>query len=86
MQMNVTQQLIKAMAESGVTRYRIAADSGVSAGQLSRLVHGMQELSATNLEKVAHAIGYSVALVPGQKRQPTKATRTTRKQTTTKGT
>lgn len=42
---------------SGQTRYRIAQGSGVSAGQLSRLVNGERGLSVDSLERLAEYLG-----------------------------
>lgn len=47
---------------SGQTRYRIAKESGVSAGQLSRLVNGERGLSVDSLERLAEYLGLRIKI------------------------
>ena len=81
---SLTDRLIDAIDTSGRSRYEIAKVSGVSAGQLSRLVHGTQTLSVANLEKVAAALGLAVTLTPTTK--PTTTKPSTKPTTRKKGT
>ena len=54
----------KAVETSGQSRYRIAKGSGVTEGQLSRLVHGERGLSVGTLEKLADYLGLEVVIRP----------------------
>lgn len=49
---------------SGKTRYRIAKESGVSAGQLSRLVNGERGMTVDTIEKLADYLGYRITIQP----------------------
>ena len=53
-----------AIAASGETRYRIAKESGVTQGQLSRLVSGERGLTIESVDKLADALGYKIVLIP----------------------
>lgn len=57
----------KAIEASGQTRYRIAKESGVSAGQLSRLVNGERGLSVESVEKLADYLGLRITIEPKAK-------------------
>ena len=61
---------IRAAVEgSGRTRYRIAKESGVTAGQLSRLVNGERGLSIETAERLADYLGFEIILQPKAKRK-----------------
>lgn len=57
-------QLREAIEASGVTRYRIAQDTGIAQSQLSRLMTGEQGLSVPAAERLAEYLGYTVELRP----------------------
>jgi len=54
----------KAIKAGGVTRYRIAKDTGVSQSQLSRLMIGERGLSIEALERLADYLGLRIVLQP----------------------
>ena len=54
----------RAVETSGKTRYRIAKESGVSAGQLSRLVNGERGMSVETIEKLADYMGLRIKIEP----------------------
>ena len=56
-----------AVEASGKTRYRIAKDSGVSAGQLSRLVNGERGMTVDTIEQLADYLGLRITLEPKTK-------------------
>jgi transcriptional regulator with XRE-family HTH domain len=64
-------QLLDAIREaveaSGKTRYRIAKESGVSAGQLSRLVHGERGMTVDTIERLADYLGLQITIAPKAK-------------------
>lgn len=59
----------RAILASDKTRYRIAQESGVTAGQLSRLVHGERGLSAESLERLADCLGLEIVVRPRRARK-----------------
>ena len=65
----IIDQIRKAVETSGKTRYRLSKESGVSQGQLSRLVNGECGLSAGNLEKLADALGLKITIRPKDGRE-----------------
>jgi transcriptional regulator with XRE-family HTH domain len=54
----------RAVETSGKTRYRIAKESGVSAGQLSRLVSGERGMTVDTLERLAKHLGLQITIAP----------------------
>ena len=48
----------------GVSRYRIARLSGVSEGQLSRLMHGSVAHRLDSAERIAFALGRKIVILP----------------------
>ena len=54
--------ILKAVEESGETRYQIAKGSGVSNAQLSRVVRGLASLSIENVERLADYLGLEIVL------------------------
>jgi transcriptional regulator with XRE-family HTH domain len=62
-------QLVRAIEESGQTRYQIAKGSGVAQSQLSRLVHGENEMSVSNIERIAEYLGLEITLRPKRARK-----------------
>ena len=58
-------QQIRAAVEAGdKSRYRLAKESGISEGQLSRLMSGERGLSVANVEKLAAALGLEIIIRP----------------------
>jgi transcriptional regulator with XRE-family HTH domain len=56
-----------AVEASGQSRYRIAKESGVSAGQLSRLVNRERSLSVETVERLAEYLGLRIVLEPAKR-------------------
>lgn len=54
----------RAVKVSGKTRYRIAKESGVSAGQLSRLVNGERGMTVDTIERLADYLGLQITIEP----------------------
>lgn len=54
----------RAVEASGQTRYRIAKESGVSAGQLSRLVNGERGMTVDTIERLADHLGLRIRIEP----------------------
>jgi len=57
----------RAVEASDKTRYRIAKESGVSAGQLSRLVSGERGMTVDTIEKLADYLGFTITVEPKAK-------------------
>ena len=60
--------LRQAVLSSEKSRYRIAIESRVSAGQLSRLVNSKRGLSVESAERLATALGMEIKVVARPKR------------------
>jgi transcriptional regulator with XRE-family HTH domain len=58
-------QLRRAIEDSGLSRYAIAQQSGISQSILSRFVNGERGLTAETAERLAVALGWRMALVSG---------------------
>ena len=54
----------RAVLQSKKTRYRIAKESGVSAPQLCRLVHGQGDLAVSTVEKLATYLNLRITIKP----------------------
>ena len=59
----------QAVETSGKTRYRIAKESGVSAGQLSRLVSGERGMTVDTIERLAEYLGLEIRIAPKEKKR-----------------
>lgn len=57
----------RAVEASSKTRYRIAKESGVSAGQLSRLVNGERGMTVDTIERLADYLGLQITIEPKPK-------------------
>ena len=60
---DLTKQLVTLIRKAearGVTRYRIAKESGVSASQLSKLMTGKRGVSVSTMATLADALGYEL--------------------------
>jgi transcriptional regulator with XRE-family HTH domain len=66
-------EIRKAVETCGKTRYRIAQESGVSAGQLSRLVNGERGLRVETIERLADYLGLRIRIEPKTKTRTRKA-------------
>lgn len=54
---------IRAAERAGITRYRVAQDTGISEAQLSRIVHGQIEPKLSTAERILSGIGKRLAIV-----------------------
>jgi transcriptional regulator with XRE-family HTH domain len=59
----------KAVKASGKSQAVLARESGVTEGQLSRLMSGERGLGADNLEKLADALGLKITVAPKTQRK-----------------
>jgi transcriptional regulator with XRE-family HTH domain len=57
----------RAVETCGKTRYVIAKESGVSAGQLSRLVNGERGMRVETIERLADYLGLRIVIEPKTK-------------------
>ncbi|MCC6127391.1 MAG: helix-turn-helix transcriptional regulator [Pirellulales bacterium] len=57
-----TDEIRAAIENCGITRYRIAKDTGIDAAVLCRFIHGQVGLSMDSLDKLAEYIGFHIAL------------------------
>lgn len=60
-------EIRRAVEASGKTRYRIAKESGVLAGQLSRLVNGERGMTVDTIERLADYLGLKITIEPKNK-------------------
>ena len=60
MGMPISEQIREALIGSGVSRYRIAKDLGVSQAQLSRFVNNKAQLSVDLLDRLADYLDLEV--------------------------
>lgn len=58
----LSEQLKRAIAESGKTRYRIAQESGVSEAALSRFVNGERGLNLASLDALGKVLGLEMVI------------------------
>jgi len=54
-----------AVESSGKTRYQIAKESGISAGQLSRLINRQRGMTLETVERLATYLGLEIKVVRG---------------------
>ncbi len=66
------EQLRSALEASGVSRYRLSAESGVSQSHLSRFVSGESGCSVENAERIADALGLEIVLRPKRRTRKVK--------------
>ena len=55
-----SKQVEKALLKCGLTQYKVAKASGVSAGMLSRFLSGQTSMSLRTLDRIAPLIGIKV--------------------------
>jgi plasmid maintenance system antidote protein VapI len=63
---DIEMQLKKAIEESGISRYRLAIESGLTESQLSYFVNGKRSLSLPAAAKLAKVLG--LELIPKAER------------------
>ena len=61
-QKKLSEQIRKAVADSGITRYRISKDTGVDDGALSRSHHGKAGLSMDALDRIGAYLGLDIVV------------------------
>jgi len=57
MSKDIERQLRQAIRKSGMSRYRIAKESGLTESQLSYFIHGKRSLTLPAAAKLAKALG-----------------------------
>lgn len=80
MGMPISEQIREALIGSGLSRYRISKDLGISQAQLSKFVNGKAGLSLTALDRLADFLGLEIrgkgdrpaGKVPAKKQAPKK--------------
>ena len=58
----INDQVIRAIKTCGMTRYALAQKSGVSEGELSRVVAGQRSMTLRTLDRLAPYIGVKIAV------------------------
>ena len=56
----MTDQIRQAIDDSGLTRYRIAQDTGIDESTLAKFYHGTRGLSQDNLERLFGYLGLRI--------------------------
>jgi len=62
-------RLREILIKEGVSAYRLHKDLDIDKGQLSRFIHGKQNISMDRLERIAEYLGYDILFV---KRKPSR--------------
>jgi transcriptional regulator with XRE-family HTH domain len=65
----LSEQVRKAIDAAGVTRYRIAKETGLSESALSRFMSGERELSLPAVDRLAEYLGLSLCDQSKQKKE-----------------
>jgi transcriptional regulator with XRE-family HTH domain len=65
----LSEQVRKAIDAAGVTRYRIAKETGISESALSRFMSGERELSLPSVDRLADYLGLSLCNSSTQKKE-----------------
>ena len=52
----------KAIDDSGLTRYRIAQDTGINEGALGKFYHGERGLSLDSLDRLSEYLGLRIVM------------------------
>jgi transcriptional regulator with XRE-family HTH domain len=63
-QRTVSKQLREAILAAPITRYRIAKDTGITQGALSRFVRGERGLDLTSIDKLATYLDLTLVTRP----------------------
>lgn len=61
--MKLSDQIRKAIAESGKTRYRIARETGIDESALAKFFNGRRGLSVGALDRLGEVLGLEIRLV-----------------------
>ena len=69
MEKSVLDQLRERIEKGDVSRYRIAKETGVDKGALSRFVHGQTGLNFTTAEILADYLGLEIIIRPKRRRK-----------------
>ena len=59
---NLTDQLRQAIDDSGMTRYRIAQETGIDESTLAKFYHGTRGLSLDNLDLLCEYLGLRIVM------------------------
>jgi transcriptional regulator with XRE-family HTH domain len=78
MGMSVSDQVRKALVDSGISRYRVSKDLGISQAQLSKFVNRKAGLSVGALDRLCEFLGLEVRAKADRPSRPTPAKRTRR--------
>lgn len=68
----IAEQLVKAIEDSGQTRYAISKGSGINQSMLSRLVNGERAMSFDAAERLADYLGLEVVVRPRRRSRKAK--------------
>ena len=60
--MSITEEVTRAIETCGMTRYALAKESGVSQGELSRVVAGQRSMTLQTLDRLAPFIGVDIVV------------------------
>ena len=64
----LTDQIRQAIADSGVSRFQIANDTGIDESSLGKFFHGKRGLSLHNLDRLCEYLGLQIVKTkPGKK-------------------
>jgi plasmid maintenance system antidote protein VapI len=66
-QPDLTEQLRQAIADSGLTGYRIAADAGVDRGLMTRFINGDRGITLAVASRIAAYLGLSLQPIKQRK-------------------
>ena len=55
-----TDQLRRAIVDSGLTRYRISQESGIAESVLSRFIHGERGLNSDSIDRLMDFLGLEI--------------------------
>ena len=58
----MTDQIRQAIDDSGLTRYRIAQDTGIDESTLAKFYHGTRGLSLDNLDRLCEYLGLRIMM------------------------
>ncbi|MCE5276978.1 MAG: helix-turn-helix transcriptional regulator [Planctomycetaceae bacterium] len=67
--MAIDDDIRKALAASGRSRYAIAKESGILESQLSRFLHGERGLNVANLQRLARVLGLEIIVRQKNRRE-----------------
>ena len=58
----MTDEIRQAIGDSGLTRYRIAKDTGIDESTLAKFYHGYRGLSLDNLDRLCEYLGLRIVM------------------------